>query len=747
MENISEKHGLREADEDRSVDETDNGYDSQTKEQTTMFDAFRAYNSVIREVKERSARLVALLRGALLDLHDAAGYVVTQPLETVLSALRPDYCMVDFGEESVAVCVLVDSASADKALAQDLVTALAEGRRPDIGKVIVIPKQETRWQWNYRRVKLMLEENVMENIHYLRTDVVCAVGADCNKLEKRYPDMFELVLPSCSSHYNVDRELKKLAEAFLELSAILSRGIAMLCCDVRRTYDSSKMRDSVHWTLNQAFNFAFQLHRDVCRYVGDSYLAEFGSELASRGLDVIHQWKELVTVMKPQPSPHIPLWASHAFNFIHFLTDPKYTEYLLDIQFQVLKADVEECKRLVLGKGVITDAPRSRSSTTSSRKASDEMSSKLNKVSLVSRREKLEAAAHATDKMVAKRSAYPMGRVVTRKREEFKVENYPSKTAPFKYQILEKLAGGTFGTVYKALNVDAQCVIAVKEIRVKRDVLKILQGEVDILRNLSHKNLVKYYGCEVRQDEVLIMMEYCSEGTLERVCREGLDEELVRRYTNSLLRAVAYMHSQKIVHRDIKPANIFLDLHCVLKLGDFGCSVRLHDQATVYGEIAEYAGTVQYMAPEVLTYGGMTEDGKYRGYGRAIDIWSIGCVVLEMSTGRRPWPDMHPFQITMRVCQGNIPAYPVPIRRLLKHFLDSCFVFNPDERKSAEQLLQDPFANIHVDADSVLNSTTTIQRYAVSYDNGMSMLHNNHINNVNNSNNASDSSGCNSLSR
>ncbi|PIO55174.1 kinase domain protein, partial [Teladorsagia circumcincta] len=255
--------------------------------------------------------------------------------------------------------------------------------------------------------------------------------------------------------------------------------------------------------------------------------------------------------------------------------------------------------------------------------------------------------------------------------------------------------GGTFGTVYKALNVDAQCVIAVKEIRVRRDVLKILKGEVDIFRNLNHKNLVKYYGCEVRQDEVLIMMEYCSEGTLERICREGLDEELVRRYTNSLLRAVAYMHSQKVVHRDIKPANIFLDLHCVLKLGDFGCSVRLRDQATVYGEIAEYAGTVQYMAPEVLTYGGMAEDGKYRGYGRAVDIWSIGCVVLEMSTGRRPWPDMHPFQITMRVCQGGLPAYPNPIRWILKHFLDSCFVFNPDDRKSADQLLQDPFANVH----------------------------------------------------
>ncbi|KAK6020624.1 hypothetical protein OSTOST_13719, partial [Ostertagia ostertagi] len=352
-----------------------------------------------------------------MDLHDASGYVMTQPLEDVLAALRPDYCLVDFGEESVAVCVLIDSASADKALAQDLVTALAEGRKPEYGRILVFPKQELRqvacrgdrvkkfrWLWNYRRVKLTLEENVMENIHYLRTDVVCAVGVDC-RLEKRYPGMFELMLTSCSSHYNVDRELKKLAEAFLDLTDILASGIAELCSDVRRTYDSVKMRDSVHWTLIQAFNFAFQ----------------------------------------------------------------------------VLKADVEECKRLVLGdKDAITVTPRRRSSTMSSRKTSDEISSKLKKVSLESRRARLEAAALETDAKVAKRwdpaleyekfehqdeivgndeermgtslmamvekqsffqSAYPMGRVVTRKHDEFRMENYmdPSKTAPFKYQILEKL--------------------------------------------------------------------------------------------------------------------------------------------------------------------------------------------------------------------------------------------------------------------------------------------------------------------
>ncbi|VDM71822.1 unnamed protein product [Strongylus vulgaris] len=205
------------------------------------------------------------------------------------------------------------------------------------------------------------------------------------------------------------------------------------------------MREYMHSTLIHAFNFEFQLHRDVCRYVGDSYMLEFGEELAVRGVDVIHQWKELVTVMQPQPSPHIPLWASHAFNFIHFLTDPKFTEYLSDNEFHQLKQDAEECKRLILGdKDVITiTVPRSRASTlsSSSPRTSDSVTSKMKKVALISRRAKLEAAALETDKMIAKRTPYKLGRVIAIKHDQFNLENYadPSKTAPFRYQILEKL--------------------------------------------------------------------------------------------------------------------------------------------------------------------------------------------------------------------------------------------------------------------------------------------------------------------
>ncbi len=80
----------------------------------------------------------------------------------------------------------------------------------------------------------------------------------------------------------------------------------------------------------------------------------------------------------------------------------------------------------------------------------------------------------------------------------------------------------------------------------------------------------------------------------------------------------------------------------VLKLGDFGSSVRLKNSTTQRGELTEYVGTAAYMAPEVITGGARSEDQEAsssalqapRGHGREADIWSLGCVVLEMATGK-----------------------------------------------------------------------------------------------------------------
>lgn len=133
-------------------------------------------------------------------------------------------------------------------------------------------------------------------------------------------------------------------------------------------------------------------------------------------------------------------------------------------------------------------------------------------------------------------------------------------------------------------------------------------------------------------------MEYCAEGTLERICREVMDMTLVRMYTNSLLKAIAYIHKIQIVHRDIKPANIFLDLRSRLKLGDFGCSVRLREQDTVRGELAEYAGTPQYMVWEfdtptsdifrLLKFRLMVERWRMGGSEAMEELWTFGVLVV-----------------------------------------------------------------------------------------------------------------------
>lgn len=126
-------------------------------------------------------------------------------------------------------------------------------------------------------------------------------------------------------------------------------------------------------------------------------------------------------------------------------------------------------------------------------------------------------------------------------------------------------------------------------------------------------------------------MELCSEGTLESLVEisSGLHEGLTRRYTAQLLDAVAELHKHGVVHRDIKPANIFLTRtgNC-LKLGDFGSAVKIQAHTTIPGELQAYVGTQAYMAPEVFTR------NHTDGHGRAADVWSVGCVVVEMASGK-----------------------------------------------------------------------------------------------------------------
>uniref|UniRef100_A0A3P9ITJ2 Mitogen-activated protein kinase kinase kinase 4 n=1 Tax=Oryzias latipes TaxID=8090 RepID=A0A3P9ITJ2_ORYLA len=268
----------------------------------------------------------------------------------------------------------------------------------------------------------------------------------------------------------------------------------------------------------------------------------------------------------------------------------------------------------------------------------------------------------------------------------------------FKWQRGNKIGEGQYGKVYTCINVDTGELMAMKEIRFQPNdhkTIKETADELKIFEGIKHPNLVRYFGVELHREEMYIFMEYCDEGTLEEVSKLGLQEHVIRLYSKQITTAINVLHEHGIVHRDIKGANIFLTSSGLIKLGDFGCSVKLRNNThTMPGEVNSTLGTAAYMAPEVITR------AKGEGHGRAADIWSLGCVLIEMVTGKRPWHEYeHNFQIMYKVGMGHKPPIPEKLSTEGKDFLCHCLESEPKRRWTASMLLDHPFVKVCTDEE------------------------------------------------
>ncbi|XP_065371701.1 mitogen-activated protein kinase kinase kinase 4 isoform X1 [Calliphora vicina] len=275
-----------------------------------------------------------------------------------------------------------------------------------------------------------------------------------------------------------------------------------------------------------------------------------------------------------------------------------------------------------------------------------------------------------------------------------------ARSVNFRWHRGIKIGQGRFGKVYTAVNNNSGELMAMKEIAIlpgETRTLKNVAEELKILEGIKHENLVRYYGIEIHREELLIFMELCSEGTLESLVEltGGLPEGLTRRFTAQLLSGVAELHKHGIVHRDIKTANIFLVAGGnSLKLGDFGSAVKIQAHTTVPGELQGYVGTQAYMAPEVFT------KTNSDGHGRAADIWSVGCVVVEMASGKRPWAQFDSnFQIMFKVGMGEKPEAPETLSQEGHEFIEHCLQHDPKDRLTALELLEQHFCKYGRDED------------------------------------------------
>ena len=260
---------------------------------------------------------------------------------------------------------------------------------------------------------------------------------------------------------------------------------------------------------------------------------------------------------------------------------------------------------------------------------------------------------------------------------------------------------GSFGSVYLALHAVTGELMAVKQVEVpsnsnsnldkkKSNMVAALKREIDLLRDLQHENIVQYLGSNSDDEHFNIFLEYVPGGSVAAMLNSygQLHEPLIRNFVRQILAGLSYLHGRDIIHRDIKGANVLVDNKGNIKISDFGISKRVQASALLqpagqHPHRPSLQGSVFWMAPEVV---------RQKPHTRKADIWSLGCLVVEMFTGTHPYPDCSQLQAIFQIGSSNArPKDPEQASPEGIGFLARTFEIDEKMRPSADELLGSPF--------------------------------------------------------
>ncbi|KAI8394150.1 kinase-like domain-containing protein [Radiomyces spectabilis] len=220
-----------------------------------------------------------------------------------------------------------------------------------------------------------------------------------------------------------------------------------------------------------------------------------------------------------------------------------------------------------------------------------------------------------------------------------------------RYKLGNTIGKGHFGTVYRALELCTGRMVAVKRIKLddarKEDIDDVLQ-EAELLQSLMHPNIVKYEGFIQSAEHINIVLEFVENGSLLNTLKHfgSFPENLVANYCLRILEGLNYLHERDVVHCDLKAANILTTKTGDVKLSDFGVSLNLKLKEANAGAVA---GTPNWMPPEVI---------ELKGASTKSDIWSLGCTVIELCTGKPPYANLIPMTALFRIVEDDCPPLP-----------------------------------------------------------------------------------------
>ncbi|KAG2467321.1 M3K4 kinase, partial [Polypterus senegalus] len=624
----------------------------------------------------------------------------------------------------------------------------------DVAYLLMIKQQSkdcnTTAQWEGSFLKLVPQVETVDALRSMQVDnLLLIIMHSAHLVTQRkvflqsMEGLISLHREQTSSQPVIAKVLDQLKNEALQLCNKIANAISQVEYLFTSQFEN-EVEDSEPATLQQyyreamiqSYNFGFEYHKEVVRLMS----GEFRKKIGDKYISFARKWMNYVLTKCESGRGTRPRWATQGFDFLQSI-EPSFISALNEDDFLTL---MNECIGHVIGKphspiAGLYLAPTHRTSPRpvkvprchsdppnphliipnpeGFRGTNAPENDRLSSVAAELQFKSLSRHSSPTEDredVAAKQS--PM-EAVRRAIKQFEEERYrlmkqkniigqvcstPScdtvmhvglRKVTFKWQRGNKIGEGQYGKVYTCINVDTGELMAMKEIRFQPNdhkTIKETADELKIFEGIKHPNLVRYFGVELHREEMYIFMEFCDEGTLEEVSRLGLQEHVIRLYTKQITTAINVLHDHGIVHRDIKGANIFLTSCGLIKLGDFGCSVKLKNNAqTMPGEVNSTLGTAAYMAPEVITR------AKGEGHGRAADIWSLGCVLIEMVTGKRPWHEYeHNFQIMYKVGMGHKPPVPEKLSTEGKDFLTHCLESEPKRRWTASQLLDHPFVKV-----------------------------------------------------